>query len=106
MEPCNEISPGLNSPYQDFVFLHNCDVNTKHVIQTMLDVEQNVYFKNVDYMKNVQKDGIKENWREKVAVWSFNVSLIFLVVFVSHTITFFFSLADFCSTRQRLLVSI
>mmetsp|Transcript_11222 Transcript_11222/g.20457 ORF Transcript_11222/g.20457 Transcript_11222/m.20457 type:complete len:247 (-) Transcript_11222:331-1071(-) len=84
MEPCNEISPGLNSPYQDFVFLHNCDGNTKHVIQTMLDVEQNVYFKNVDYMKNVQKDGIKENWREKVAVWSFNVSLIFLVVIVSH----------------------
>jgi hypothetical protein len=77
MEPCGEISyPGLNSPYQDFAFLHNCDGNTQEVLQTMIDVEQNVYFKNIDYMKNVQKDGTKEGWRGQVAIWIFNVSPI------------------------------
>jgi hypothetical protein len=42
----------------------------------MIDVEQNVYFKNIDYMKNVQKDGTKEGWRGQVAIWIFNVSPI------------------------------
>jgi hypothetical protein len=60
-------------PYEDLVLSNECYESTFDAVQSMLETERNLYFKQIDYVRDIQIDGVNHHLRDKVAPWIFQV---------------------------------
>eukprot|EP00978_Attheya_sp_CCMP212_P022135 scaffold65680_cov27-Attheya_sp.AAC.1 len=60
-------------PHEDLMFSNECYQNTFDAVQSMLETERNLYFKQIDYVRSIQIDGVNHHLRDKVAPWIFQV---------------------------------
>ena len=69
--------PGCCSAKDDFHYILGCFPDQKEKLENMLECERWYRPKGRlgGYIANVQRDGMEEEWRRKIAEWTFRVSI-------------------------------